>query len=216
MGIVQFTRLRCHRLKTNLYNCSLCPNVMNKREFFLIHRFLHFSDNRSANLEDKLYKIRRLFDLLSLRFQRFYMPSREITLDERIVKHIGRVSFLQYIRNKPNQYGLKIYVVADAHNGFVYNWKIYTGRDVERGNRRQRHNDGERQQVSERSTIYPVVQELTNNLINYNHVLCFDSFYAYLDVIKELTRRNVGCVGSLDRRRRLIPFEIKILIKEWK
>ena len=47
------------------------------------------------------------------------MPSREITLDERIVKHIGRVSFLQYIRNKPNQYGIKIYVVADAHNGFV-------------------------------------------------------------------------------------------------
>ena len=51
--------------------------------------------------------------------------------------------------------------------------------------------------------------ELTNNLINQNHILCFDSYYAYLDVVKELTRRRIGCIGTLNKARTFLPEAIK-------
>jgi len=127
MGLSQYPRMNYHWAKTPLYSCSICPSIMSKRDFFLLHGFLHFADNRSANLDDKINKVRKLFDILTLRFQRYYTPHRELTIDERIVKFSGRLSFLQYIRNKPNQYGIKVFVLADAHNGYVCSWKVYTG-----------------------------------------------------------------------------------------
>ena len=162
MGLSQYPRMDYHWSKTLMYNCSLCPNVMTKKEFFLLHGFLHYCDNRAANLDDKLYKVRRLFDLLSARFRRFYIPNQNLTIDERIVKYTGRLSFLQYIRNKPNQLGIKVFVVADL-TGYTYNWKVYTGR--ERQNL-QRSNQLQEPMHQRRSFIYPTVMELTNNLIN--------------------------------------------------
>jgi len=127
MGLVQYPRLEYHWSKTLLYNCSLCPSVMTKKDFFLLHGFLHFADNRNSNLDDKIYKVRKLFELLSGRFHQYYTLNWDLTIDERIVKFTGRLSFLQYIRNKPNQYRIKMYILADAHTGYVYNWKVYTG-----------------------------------------------------------------------------------------
>ena len=117
MGLSQFPRLEYHWFKSILYNCTLCPSIMSKQEFFLLHRFLHFSDNKSANLDDKLYKLRRLFELLTLRFRRFYIPRRELSIDERMIKYTGRLSFLQFIRNKPNQFGIKVFILADSFTG---------------------------------------------------------------------------------------------------
>ena len=206
MGLSQFPRLEYHWSKTSLYSCNLCPNVMTKKEFFLIHRFLHFADNRSANLEDKLYKLRRFFYLLTQRYRRYYVPNRHLTVDERIVKFTGRLSFLQFVRNKPNQYGIKVYVLADAHTGYVCNWKVYLGAGSERNQNIPGQNENRERR---RPAIYNTVLELTNNYTNMGHVLCFDSFYCYPEIFKELAKKHIGCVGTLNKQRRNIPEEIK-------
>ena len=205
MGLSQYPRFEHHWSTSPLYGCSLCPNIMQKKDFFLIHSFFHFSDNRTANLEDKLYKIRRLFELLSSRFCKFYVPHRELSLDERIVKYSGRLSFLQFIRNKPNQFGIKVFVLADAPTGYVYNWKVYTGAEARENEQRRNQNDRSQSQQA----LFRTIVELTNNVVNRNHVIAFDSYYAYLNIVRYLTRRNIGCVATLDSRRRLIPIEIK-------
>ena len=205
MGLSQYPRMDYHWAKTPLYSCSLCPSIMSKRDFFLLHGFLHFADNRSANLDDKIYKGRKLFDLLTLRFQRYYTPHRELTIDERIVKFSGRLSFLQYIRNKPNQYGIKVFVLADAHNGYVCSWKVYTGAERRENNAEERKNNIE----DSKPKIFKTIVELTNNFVNLGHVICFDSYYSYLEVIKHLARRNFGCIGTLNKQRKFLPNIIK-------
>jgi len=204
MGLSQFPRLEYHWLRSSLYNCHLCPTIMTKKDFFLLHGFLHFADNRSANLDDKLYKVRRLFELLTQRFQRYYILNRELTIDERIVKYTGRLSFLQSIRSKPNQFGIKVFILADALTGYVYNWKIYTGAERHQNMNRENENSQRSQPV-----IQKTVMELTNNLANLGHIVCFDSNYSYIQIFQQLARKSIGCIGTLNKARRGIPDDIK-------
>ena len=40
----------------------------------------------------------------------------------------GRLGFIQYMPKKPTKWGLKAFVLADAHTGYTYNWHLYTGK----------------------------------------------------------------------------------------
>ena len=40
----------------------------------------------------------------------------------------GRLSFKQYIKNKPVKWWMKAFVLSDATNGYVYRMQIYTGK----------------------------------------------------------------------------------------
>jgi len=108
MGLTQFSRIHLHWKKSELYHCSLCPQIMKRSEFFLLQSFIHYVDNTTADINDKLYKVRNLFNMLTIRFQRYYVLNREITIDERMIKYTGRPNFLQFIRNKPTQWGFKV------------------------------------------------------------------------------------------------------------
>jgi len=135
-----------------------------------------------------------------------------MTIDERMVRYTGRLSFLQFIRNKPAQFGIKIFILADSFSGYVYNWKVYTGADGARRNS-QNNNWNDLAISSQRNQrtnhAYKIVTELTNILANRNHIVSFDSFYSYLNVVKHLARKGIGSVGTLDKRRRLMPQDIK-------
>jgi len=195
MGIVQFPRLSDHWSQSYQYTCLLCPSVMTKSDFFRLHSFIHFTNNQTANLEDKLYKIRELFNMLTIRFKRFISLPRDITLDERMVRYTGRLSFLQYIRNKPNRYGIKLYLITDGLLGYVYDWMVYTGAEV--------NND------KTHSAIYKSVVELLNGLGGKGHILYYDSYYAYKDVIDHLASQQMGSVCTVGARRTFIPEVIK-------
>ena len=41
----------------------------------------------------------------------------------------GRLGFKQYRKDKPTKWGIKVFVLADAKNGYVYRMQIYTGKN---------------------------------------------------------------------------------------
>ena len=79
---------------------------------------------------DPLYKLRPLLDPLIGNFQAAYTLNRELSVDEAMVGFKGRLSFLQYLPRKPTKWGMKAFVLADSSNGYVYNWKLYTGMHI--------------------------------------------------------------------------------------
>ena len=85
MGLSQFPKMVDHWENSVHYSCPFCPNVMTKNQFLLIHKFFHIVDNSRVNTDDRLHKIRPLLDLLTSKFQRFYVLNRELTIDERMV-----------------------------------------------------------------------------------------------------------------------------------
>jgi len=81
--------------------------VMTKTKFEQIYRFLHLANNdgRDDNPEnrDKLFKIRKLADLLLASFQKNYVPHQTVTIDEAMMRFEGRLSFKQCMKDKPSK-----------------------------------------------------------------------------------------------------------------
>ena len=68
---------------------------------------------------DKLFKVRKLLDLVSAQFDFQYNTHGELTIDEAMIKFKGRLGFKQYVKNKPTKCGIKVLVLSDATAGYV-------------------------------------------------------------------------------------------------
>ena len=167
---------------------------MTRLEFMRIHSFLHLVDNERANQDDKLYKVRPLLTMLTREFQRYYVLNKEITIDEKMIKYTGRISFLQYVRNKPVKLGFKVFILSDAISAYVYNWRFYTGKE----------NNARTFNLSQQIVMNPI-----QGLENRNHHIYFDSYYSSIPITRELAIKGFGCVGTINKSRRLIPPAIK-------
>ena len=108
---------------------------MPRERFGSILRFLHFVDNNSAppREEDRhrLFKIRPVIEELRRQFQLNYILSREISINETMVKFKGRKFFRRFLPSKPIRFGFKLFTLAESKSGYIWNFEIYTGRKGE-------------------------------------------------------------------------------------
>ena len=107
--------------------------IMSGRRFELLMKFFHLNDaekqpNRTSHDYDKIYKIRPFLELVIKAFQSVYVPNQELSADESIIGYKGRLSWIQYMPKKLTKWGIKACVLADAKNGYVYNFKLHTGK----------------------------------------------------------------------------------------
>ena len=98
--------------------------VMTKNRYENISRFFHFSDSsveprRGEDSYDRLYKVRPILSHFNAKIQELYKPGKNISVDEGMIGFKGRLSFRQYMPAKPTKYGIKVWMAADASNGFV-------------------------------------------------------------------------------------------------
>ena len=120
---------------------------MSGRRFELLMRYLHLNDKekmppvRSPN-HDRLYKIRPLIERVTKAFHTLYTPRENLSIDETIISFKGqlswvqympiisfkgRLSWVQYMPKKPHKWGIKAWAMADSSNGYITNFKLYTG-----------------------------------------------------------------------------------------
>jgi len=62
---------------------------------------------------DRLRKLRNLFEIPNKAFSKFYSCSEHLTVDETIVLLKGSVIFRQYVPEKHESFGIKIYKTCD-------------------------------------------------------------------------------------------------------
>ena len=62
----------------------------------------------------------------------FITPSKEVSIDEAMIPFKGRSSMKQFMSNKPVKRGFKVWARADATNGYISEFYVYTGKE---GNR---------------------------------------------------------------------------------
>uniref|UniRef100_A0A1X7TD35 PiggyBac transposable element-derived protein domain-containing protein n=1 Tax=Amphimedon queenslandica TaxID=400682 RepID=A0A1X7TD35_AMPQE len=98
--------------------------VMCRNRFQQIPRYVHIADNskapsRSDEHYDKLWKVRAFLDNISERSQHLYNQHPHISIDERMIDAKCRLSFIQYMPQKPTKWGLKVWVLAGTTTGTV-------------------------------------------------------------------------------------------------
>ena len=69
-----------------------------------------------------------LINHLSSKFASLYNPSKNLAMDEAMIKFQGRSSLKQYMPVKPIERGIKMWVLGDSSNGYFSRFEVYTGR----------------------------------------------------------------------------------------
>lgn len=138
-----------------------------------------------------------MLDFLNRQFKRYYVPRREISIDETLVATRGRTQMIQYIPTKVAKFGVKFWVLAESLTGYIMHMECYLGR------RYQPTPPGQSQGTN-------VVMKLLNvcNLERkFYHIVC-DSFFTSINLAKGLFERRTLLTGTI-RANRPLPRSIK-------
>ena len=140
MGIVKLPCLELYWSRQ--YNGIETPSiarVMPLVRFEQLFRCFHLSNNSNQIPygqpgHDKLFKVRSLLDIVVPHFQNEYSLHQECAIDEAMIPFKGRLALKQYMKDKPTKWGIKVFVLADSHNGYIKNIQIYTGKSEDNPN----------------------------------------------------------------------------------
>ena len=119
-----------------------------------------------------------MIDHLSVKFATLYEPSKNVAIDEAMIKFQGRSSLKQYMPKKPIKPGIQVWVLGDSSNGYFSRFDIYTGRREDR----------------EVGLGAYVVKKLTEDLKDKYHHVFFDNFFTSFRLLEELEEDGIyGC-----------------------
>ncbi|XP_069189265.1 piggyBac transposable element-derived protein 4-like [Procambarus clarkii] len=129
MGIIRLPTMRMYWQTAKPWHARFFSLFMPSRRFQHINQFFHtFNTNAvPVNNRDKLIKVRPVMDYLKERFAQVYIPKKELCLDEGTMAWRGRLSFKVYNPNKPDKYGVKLYMLAESVSGYIYDFDVYSG-----------------------------------------------------------------------------------------
>ena len=107
-------------------------DIMGKSRYQKINQYFHIKDNTEALPKtdpnyDPLFKVRPLLDLVKEKSHTHYNPGQEISIHKAMIKFNGRLSFKQYIKGKPNPWGIKVWCAADPRTGYMLEYDVYLG-----------------------------------------------------------------------------------------
>ena len=123
-----------------------------------------------------------------------YLPHRDVAVDEAMIKFQGRSSLKQYMPLKPTKRGIKVWVLADSHNGYFWRFEVYTGKQGD---------------TLERGLPARVVKSLTEELKGQNYHVYFDNFFNSFELLNDLASDNIFACGTARSNRRGFPEALK-------
>ena len=183
---------------TNWFSSCLVENnpviqsIMSGKKFLTILRYLHVcsleeqrkQDTSSANY-DPIYKVKEMMDYLEERYKRLFVPGRNLSLDETLIRAFGRIKFKVRIITKSARYGIKLYVITDAVTAFVLKVIVYTGTHT--------YSEGS---TSGKKTV-DVVKALCEDYAGTHRSVFVDRFYTSIDLLRELESMDLYLTGTV-------------------
>ena len=165
--------------------------IMSRNRFELLLKMLHFTNNETADITKRLWKIQPILDELNENFKKYYNPQEFVCVNESMIPFRGRIIFRQYMKQKRHKYGRKIFKLCCGF-GYTYNFSVYTGKNSDEVN----------------MTPTNIVMNLCQNLFNKGHTVCTDNWYTSVDLAKRLIKQNTHLIGTLRNNRKDNPKEV--------
>ncbi|XP_077437694.1 N-acetyllactosaminide beta-1,3-N-acetylglucosaminyltransferase 2 isoform X1 [Vanacampus margaritifer] len=154
--------------------------AMPRNRFQLIWSFLHFNDNETHSSDDKLFKIRPVFNHVVSKFKELFQPGRNICIDEGMMSFQGRLSFKVYNPQKLIKYGIKSYILCDSQTGYCFNMQPYVGISCFLPD-----------------TVFNLLDRLPGN----GYTLFMDNFYNSIALCERLLAARTNVCGTLRKNR---------------
>ena len=159
---------------------------MSRNRFSQIYNVLHI---REIETTSKMDKVQEFIDLILEISQPLYTLEKEIALDESIVPFTGRTSFKQYVKNKPNPWGLKVYTLLGSKSGYMHNILVYTGKQTPL------------LPLPTHSHTTKIVLTLVDYLQDKGHDLYTDRYYTSVELADKLTKMEFSITGTIKKNK---------------
>ena len=128
-----------------------------------------------------------------------YEPRKNISTDEAMIQFKGGSTIKQYLAMKPIKRGIKVWMWAEAENGYVSAFEVYTGKKGD---------------SVEHGLGATVVKNLSNDLHHTYHHLYFDNFFSSVDLLLDLLRVGLYGCGTLRTNCKGFPAKLKPCVKK--
>ena len=194
MGMTKLSDVKDYWSRHVTLNLPFFRSVFPRDRFLQIYWMLHVGDATSAT---KRSKIQPFLDQLLPLFQMYLTPAREVSIDEAMIAFRGRVGFRQYIRGKPQPWGIKAYVLSESRTGYMYNMVVYYGKET--------------QLITAPGLNHTtnVVLTLMSPLANLGYDLYTDRFYTSPQLATELLRIGTTLTGTVMVNKKNMPAATK-------
>lgn len=204
MGLLSEKNLQdCWSKEFNLY-VPFYGKIFRRERFFQIFWNLHLNENmKNQDLRTRVRKVDNFIKYIESKFQEYYIPNKNISIDEAVIKFKGKIGFITYNKNKPTKWGIRMYVLSDATDAYIYSILPYYGSlttdnlirpDLPASSRIVVH-------------LYSSLLKKLPNAKGY-HVFC-DRYYSSLPLASEMLKLNCHFTGTLNITRKCIPKFIK-------
>lgn len=151
----------------------------------------------------KSHKVRLFLKRLESNFKKFYTPQKYISIDEYTIGFKGRVSFRVYNKDKPTKWGIKVYALGDAQNGYMFSMEPYFGAQTTNA-----------LMCPELPTTARVVIHLANNLtqvpnLGIGYHIFIDRYYSSIILAETLSAMKMHVTGTVMTNRKGLPSDVK-------
>jgi len=187
-GSLKFSVVRDMFSDNPLYYHPIVRNIMSGRRFEKLLRFFSVEYAGDNPLVDPMKKIYPVFDMLIQKFQSLYFPDENLSPDESLLLHRGRLSWRQYIKNKKAKYGYKFYELC-THDGYVLNINMYKGKNTT--------STVIEPNLEGLSKVDNIVINLMKPYLNKGHSLYMDNFYNSVTLSNLLLEKKTHSTGTL-------------------
>ncbi|XP_045071843.1 piggyBac transposable element-derived protein 3-like [Coregonus clupeaformis] len=136
-SLVTLPSIQDYWKQSHILSVSLPAKVMPRDRFRSISWNIHLSDpeedvindqRKGTPQHDKLFRVKPLMDDIRTACQAHYHPKKELSVDERMVATKAKTGMTQYMKDKPNKWGIKLFVLAESNNGYTLNFNVYVGK----------------------------------------------------------------------------------------
>jgi hypothetical protein len=191
MGITKKPEMKKYWSRDPLYNFPIVSKIMSQDRFFEIHKNLHFCNNEEYVAGNRLFKIEKLWKIVNQNFTSFLNPYQNLSIDESLILHKGRLYFRQYIPSKRSRFGIKTYSIVDGETGFILNSMIYSGKNEDLHFPTKQYGYGG-----------AIVLELAGPYLNKGHHIFADNFFTSPTLAHHLLQQKTYLCGTLRKGRK--------------
>jgi len=189
-GLVQLPSYELYWSSSEIFKTKF-GTIISRNRFEILLQMIHFADNSQIDKNNRLFKLGTLIDDVMLNSNMCMKPGKSFCIDESLIKFMGRLSFKQYIKNKRNKFGIKLFKLC-IHPYYTLAVKVYCGKEA----------------APDFNVGSKIVQELSEPFLNFGRTLVVDNWYTSVELAELLNRQQTHLVGTLRTNRKSNPKEV--------
>jgi hypothetical protein len=137
IGIKKQPNIKSYWMKEgSIFRCPSVSNIMTRRRFMALNKCLHIANlaeyvrDKELPSYDKLRQVRWLVNAIRDSYKRVWKLGKFCTIDEMMIRYKGTYCPLQqYMPQKPQKWGIKVWCLVCSVTKFVWNFAIYCGKE---------------------------------------------------------------------------------------